>query len=281
MLKSVTRVLGLIGVALFGSGGVALAQAPQSTEEIASCISRNLPQGDELRSIAVITRDRTGAESVIRADVLGRTAPGGLQRTLVSFTKPVELEGSGLLIVERESGRELWMHTPEIGRRRLEPGAQQGQSLFGTGLSYEDLARLLGFVRTETANMRRLADDRIGDRPTYVLESTPAPGSSAYERIITSVDTEFCVPLEIKLYEKLRAAPRKVVTTDSDQIFPVRDIWIPHSVTLWDYRDQKRTVLHVESIMPELTLPDMVFEPETLGKYKPTIDVEITFDPIR
>ncbi len=279
MLPPIPPVLALTACLALVPGGVLLAQAKQP-EEIVACVAGNIPQGDVLRSITLTTRDRVGVESVTRADVFGRHSGSGSRRTLIRIKEPAELEGAAVLILEDPTSTDLWIHAPDLGRRRLVTGTDQAQSLFGTGLSYEDLRQLLGFVRTESERLERLADDWFGDRATYVLESTPEPGTSAYQRIVTSVDKKTCVPLEAKLYEKRGAAPRKVATTDPDQIFRVRSTWIAHTITLFDHRDQKRTVLHIESIMPGLTLPDLAFSPSSLGTVKPRIDVEIRFDPI-
>ncbi len=280
MFRLIPQVLVLVAASALVSGASALAQAERPADEIVSCIAANIPQGDELRSITLTTRDRVGVDRVTQANVFARHLGPGASRTLITMKQPAELAGSAVLVLQDPTNSELWIHVPDVGRRRLQGAAERGQSLFGTGLSYEDLSQLLGFVRSESERVVRLDDDRIGDRATYVLESTPEPGTSAYVRIVTSVDKEMCVPLEAKLYEKIGAAPRKVATTDPEQIFRVRNAWIAHTVTLWDYRDDKRTILRVESVMPDLELPDVAFTPPSLGRVKPRIDVEVSFDPI-
>lgn len=277
MIRSVVQVLGIIGIAALQPGSAALAEAPQSSEKIVSCVAANVPAGDELRSITLKTTDRAGVESTIRADVLGRSASGGLRTTLVMFKGSADLGGAAVLIIESEGGTELWVHARDLGRRRVEVQGQQGQNLFGTGLSYEDLTQLLAFVRTQAGQQRYLGDGRIGDRSIYLLESEPTPGTSAYERILTSVDQETCVPLEMKLYERTGASPRKVLATDPEQIFRVRSTWIAHSATLVDHRDEKRTVLEVESVVPDLELPDEAFTSDGLGNY----ELKIEFDEVK
>ena len=279
MLPLIPPALALTALLALVPGGAASAQVGQS-DEIISCVAGNMPEGDELRSITLTTRDRANVERVTRADVFGRHTGPGSSRTLITITEPAELEGSAVLILEDQASTDLWIHAPDVGRKRLETGTDQAQSLFGTGLSYEDLSQLMGFVRTESERLKRLDDDWVGDRATFVLESTPEPGTSAYERIVTQVDKKTCVPLEAKLYDKAGNAPRKVATTDPDQIFRVHSNWIAHTITLWDHRDQKQTILHIESVMPGLTLPDVAFSPSSLGTVRPRIEVEITFDPI-
>ena len=280
MSKSIIRILGIAGIAALLQAATALAQAEdaRSAEEIVSCVAANILQGDELRSITLVTRDRAGAERKTRAKVFGRRT-SSTSRTRVRFTAPPDLVGSEILVLQEEDSTELWIHSPDLGRRRLETGEAAGQSLFATGLSYEDLMRLMGLVETEAGRVRRLGDGLVVGHATYVLESVPEPGTSAYVRTVTSVDMETCVPLEMKLYERIGSAPRKVIMADRARLSQTRGVWTVRSAILWDHRDETRTVLQVESFMPYADLPDTVFSPEDLGKAEPEIDIEVKFEP--
>ena len=282
MAKLIIRVLGFAGIAALLQAGTALAQAEdaRSADEIVSCVAANIPNGDTLRLITLVTRDRAGAERTTRAMVFGRRTSSTSRRTLVGFTAPPDLVNSGLLVLQEEDNTKIWIHSRDLGRRRLEMGEAAGQSLFGTGLSYEDLMQLMGLAETEAGRVRRLGDDLIVGQATYVLESVPESGTSAYARTVTWVDMETCVPLQMKLYERIGSGPRKVISVDRVRIFQVRGVWILHSAILLDYRDDTQTVLQVESVMPYVELPDIAFSPENLAKYEPKIDIEVKFDPI-
>ncbi len=252
----------------------------ESSAEIVECVAGNIPEGDELRAITLITRDRSGYERTTQANVFGRRTAEKGRRTLVRFSKPEELDGSALLVIEDASRTEVWMHTPDLGRQRLGSGGDTQVNLFGTGMTWEDLVHLLGFVRAEAGNQTRLPDAVVKELAVYVLESRPEPGTSSYERIVTSIDQDTCVPLLVRLHERADAPPLKVLTTDPDQIFPVDGVWVAHSVSLHDYRDGKLTTLHLQSVFRELKVPDVIFNPPDLGKYKPRIELEIAVEPI-
>ncbi len=252
----------------------------ESSAEIVECVSGNIPEGDELRAITLITRDRSGYERTTQANVFGRRTAENGRRTLVRFSKPEELDGSALLVVEDAAGTEIWMHTPDLGRQRIGSGGDTQVNLFGTGMTWEDLVYLLGFVRAEAAKQTRMPDAVVQELPVYVLESRPAPETSAYARIVTSIDQDTCVPLLVRLHERADGPPRKVLTTDPDQIFPVDGVWVAHSVSLYDHRDGKLTTLHLQSVFRELKVPDVMFNPPDLGKYKPRIELDVAVEPI-
>lgn len=275
----------LPAVALAALGLILLVAAgppepTESVEEIVECISSNVPEGDDLRAVTLVTKDRAGAERVVAASVLGRRTPEGGRNLLVTFTRPEELEGSALLLLQTDEGREAWMHTPELGRRKLLTGEGQPQNLFGTGMTYSDFMHLVGLVQTESKNQKLVGGDLIEGLPAYVLESRPLSGGSDYERIVSWVDRDTCVLLKVELYERADGKPRKIITTNPDQIFPVGNVWVAHSMTLDDLRDGKQTTLHLESVFRPAAVPDLVYLPESLGKYKPKIEIEIELVPI-
>ena len=258
--------LGCACVAVLTPSAQAALSAAASPAEVVSCVADNVPKGDDLRAITLISRDRGGIERTTHANVFGRRTPENWRHIVVRFTEPDDLIGSALLLVEDETGVKTWIRTPDVGLRQLVQGGNEQANLFRTGMSYEDFMRLLGFVRSEAKNQQLLADDLFDDRPVFVLESHPEPGTSAYARVVTSVDKETCVPLQIKLYERIGSPPRKIISADADEIFRVGDNWIAHSMVLRDYRDGKRTRLRLVSVFPPVELPTSVFDPEQLHR---------------
>ncbi len=262
VLLAITGTLLLAATAARGESGLGTAEA------VVACVEENVPQGDDLRSITLVTRDRMGAERVTHADVYGRRTAEDYRHLVVRFRQPPDLVGSVLYLEEAELGMKTWIRTPDMGLKEMVQGGEGQSNLFGTGMSYEDFARLLGFVRAESENQQLQGDDIFDERPVYVLESYPEPGTSAYARVVTSVDKKTCVPLQIKLYERVGALPRKIISADAEDIFPVGDIWIAHKMDLRDYRDGKRSTLHVRSVFPPppTPLPAWIFDRDQLQK---------------
>ena len=279
MGKRWIAVLGVSCVSWLVPVGPAPGAEPQTGDEIVACAAANMPKGDDLRSITMITRDRAGAERILRANVFGRRTASGKLRLVVRFTQPEDLEGSSLLISEQDAGTQVVMHTL-FGDKELSGGDQASANLFGTGMSYEDFLYLLGVVRTVASNLQRLDDESIDERPVYVLQTLPDSGSSAYERVVMSVDKKTCVPLEVRAYENHSRGPRKVFTADPSQIFPVGSAYVAHAVELRDERDGKHTDLRIETVNPLPPLPDEFFLPAGLSRYRPKVQVKIELEEI-
>ncbi len=264
----------LLGCAMLGPSAVRAASGLTTAAAVVDCVQANVPMGDDLRSITLITRDRAGGERFTRAEVYARRTAEDYRHMVIRFRQPADLVGSALYLEETELGTKTSIYTPDVGLKELVQGGEGQSSIFGTGMSYEDFAQLLGFVRAESENQKLLVDDIFDERPVYVLESRPKFGTSSYERIVTSVDTKTCVPLQIKLYESYVALPLKIISADADGISPVGDIWMALKMGLRDYRDGKRTTLHISRVFPSTALPPWIFDRQQLHK-EPRIAIDL------
>lgn len=277
---------------LWAGAGLALAAetdasapAEKTVEEIISCVTANTPVGDELRSVRLISSTPNGQE-IKQAQIFQRRAENGDRRVLIRFSEPEELEGSSVLIAVNSGEPEVHFHSPEMRTPRRLTGVEADTGLFGTDLSYEDLLQLQGTALSEADRVERLADDRISEWPVYVLESRPLAAHSAYERIVFSIDRENCVARQATFFEAGRRQPRKVLI--AQEIEQVDEIWLPHRVTIKDYRDQTDTTLLLETMHRNVLPEGIKLNPEELGKFKPKIELvagelkpRVEFEPIK
>ena len=129
-MRVLNRAAGLACVvALAAAGAPAHGQELGSAQEIVSCVSDNVPRGDDLRSIKLVTRDRAGTERTIRANVFGRRTAEGHVRLVVRFSEPADLDDSAMLIVGTDSGPEVTLRTL-YGEKQISAGQQATQALF-------------------------------------------------------------------------------------------------------------------------------------------------------
>ena len=204
-----------LGALIASLAGVATrGWAAGVVEEVVSCVRANLPKGDELRAITLVSRDRAGREQVMQASVFANKTPTGDQRLLLVLSQPEVLRDSSILILRNPSSERFWLHTPQVDRRELTGMARQ-EGLLGTDLSVDDLLQLESVVGVSTKQLTRLADSEVDGRAVYQVESRPPLDSSPYVRVVTSIDREWCVPLRSEFYEVGDAKPRKLLVIES------------------------------------------------------------------
>ena len=249
----------------------AAAPAAESVDDILACMAGNLPSADDLHSLRVATTSRAGQERVTHIDLYGRRGEAGSRSLLLRFSQPPELEGASFLIVEEDGARAFYVHTPALDSRRRLEGTDLGGRLFGTDFTYEDIMRYRGMLGA--GDLQRLDDVEVGGRGAYALEGRPAPGTSAYSRVVTAVDRERCVLLRIEMYEQ-EGQPRKVLTTDPETTLFVNAHWIPQNARLEDLRDGSRTDVALRSVVTALEIPDQMFDPASLGQVRPRLAFE-------
>ena len=246
----------LTGVLMLPLHGHA-TEAEDGVTEVAQCLEKNLPKKTSLQTVEFRARDRVGAERIIRARIYGKLFDDGFRRALIRFTRPADVNGSALLIIEKEGDNDLFLFSPDMGRTRRVTTHMAAGSLFGTDFSYEDFERLQGLANN-TKNERR-PDAVIGDTPVYVLATQPDPNAvSMYEEVVLYVDKRTCVPLKVESYEK-GGRLRKVLEVDPGQITQEHGIWIPRELRIEDKRDQTETRLVIEEIEVDEEIPDRRF----------------------
>jgi hypothetical protein len=263
-------------------GGIAQRSvAAAGVDEVVSCVRANLPKGDELRAITLVSRDRTGRESVMQASVFARKNDSGDRRLLLVLTQPEVLRDSSVLILRTATEERFWLHTPQLGRRELTGMARQ-EGLLGSDISVEDLLQLESTLGASAQTLTRQADASVDGRPVYQVESRPPIDRSPYSRVVTSIDREKCVPLKADFYEAGSNTPRKQLTVPPAFVLKVGNSWVAHRSVLRDLRDETESEILLRSLTEVATLPAVAFSPEDLGKVRPVFETpvpEIRFEP--
>ena len=236
------------------------------TDDVTACVQRNLPHPDSIRAIRFTSRDRVGAKTITAVKMFGRRTADGLRQLFVRFLEPEDIRGTALLFLERESDNEIYFASTELEKPRKITGSGRSANLFGTDISYEDFERLEG-MRPREPSLRQ-ADETIRDRPVYVVETHPE--NSGYERIVSYIDQESCLPLLMKFYDS-GGQQRKELTTNPRANLKHGPVWVPHTALMRDLRDLTTTHLMVDSHEQDDLLPDGIFSVEALQE---TVRVE-------
>ncbi len=243
------------------------AKADEPVAEVQTCIERNIPKTASEQRVEFTAVDRLGGERVSQAKIIGKLFDDGLRRVLLRFTKPLDMRGSSLLMVETVSrSNDMFVYSPELRKVRRVTAEGVSGALFGTDFSHEDFE--LWQQPNQPGSQERLPDARIGEREVYVLATRPdADSDSTYERIVSYVDRETCVVLKMECYEAGDRL-RKVLTASPGTIIEAGGIHVASELTMQDLRDETLTNVVVDDLAVDREIDDKEFTVSSLPQHR-------------
>lgn len=235
---------------------VAAAETP---EEILQCVRRNEPERTSVLTVLLRSTDRIGGITESKASLYWRKNEEKLSDLAMCFFDPPDMRGAALLIDEQPAERssDTFLYLPELQRVRRVNRGMSGGSLFGTDFSYEDFERVYGLVRD--GRIERLPDAKLEGRTVWVVVGHPsAESESAYERVVSHVDAQTCVPLKVEFFEAGERL-RKRLVADPQTILEEGHVRVPRSIVMHDLRDQTSSELVVERLEVDREIPAATF----------------------
>ena len=256
-LNAVIRALACLGA------GLLIGSAAQADEAGLALAQRVYDRADGKDASSVVTMSliAEGREARERSMVLYRaSATDGEVSTLIRFTEPADIAGTGLLTLDAADGESnQWIYLPAMQRVRRVDSNRKGGRFVNSDYYFEDLRD-----RKPTMDTHRvIGQETIAGVACEVLESVPVEaGNSVYLRRVSWIDPVRLLPLRVDFFEKDAEQPSKrleVVVRDQ-----VQGYWTVMDSTLSDLRSGHRTRLVVERIAYDRGLPARLFSSKAL-----------------
>ncbi|MBP7469292.1 MAG: outer membrane lipoprotein-sorting protein [Thauera sp.] len=255
--NAVVRALACLGA------GLLIGSAAQADEAGLALAQRVYDRADGKDASSVVTMSliAEGREARERSMVLYRaSATDGEVSTLIRFTGPADIAGTGLLTLDEADGESnQWIYLPAMQRVRRVDSNRKGGRFVNSDYYFEDLRD-----RKPTMDTHRvIGQETIAGVACDVLESVPVEaGNSVYLRRVSWIDPASLLPLRVDFFEKDAEQPSKrleVVVRDQ-----VQGYWTVMDSTMSDLRSGHRTRLVVERIAYDRGLPTRLFSSKAL-----------------
>jgi hypothetical protein len=249
-------------ISLFAAPLAAVASL-STVDEISQCVRDNMPNKSSSQTIVLRSINRVGDVAESSATIFWQQDDDGFSKVLLRFIKPLDMRDSGVLMLEK-AGRspDTFLYLPSTKMVRRVSSRAASSSLFGTDFSYEDFSRLVGMAGDSAKE--RGEDTEIAGRPAYVVSATPTPESgSSYEKVISFIDQETCVPLRMESYED-GGKLRKRLTADVSTLSREGSSWVSLNQTMEDLRDQTRTEVVIKTIDTDAKIHRKMFSTREL-----------------
>jgi hypothetical protein len=185
----------------------------------------------------------------------------GLLSSLVRFSAPEDLAGTAFLMREQAGGpSEQYVYLSGLKRTRRIAGREREGSFVGSDFTYADMQR----IDPKHTRNTRLPDEKLGDTPTFVIESAIAAESgSPYSKMVTWVRKQDFLAVRTRFFDK----QGKLVKTLYAR--KVRDI--EGKPVVVEARMQSEnghaTELVIESMERKEDLDDAMFTPAALERF--------------
>lgn len=177
----------------------------------------------------------------------GRPVDG--DRTLLRFTYPTDIKGTGFLVWEHPAGEdERFLYLPSLGRVRRIAGNETQESFVGSDFTYEDI----GGRQLDDYTYRVL--DTPGDagvwtapdgsrHPIYALESKSRSPNARFPRVVSLVRQDNLIVVRAEIHNKRDELQKTYIAT---RVEKVDGYWTVLAMTMADGLDRTRTELVVD-----------------------------------
>lgn len=217
--------------------------------------------GEDASSVVMMALTEEGRSPRERSMVLyRRNGAEGEVSTLIRFTAPADIEGTGLLTLDAADGESRQsIYLPALQRVRRVDSKRKGGRFVNSDYYFEDLRD-----RKPAMDVHRIVGrEPIDGVACEVLESVPVEaGNSVYLRRVSWIDPASLLPLRIDFYEKDPAQPAKRLTVSARE--QIQGYWTVTDSTMTDLRSGHRTRLKVERIVYDRSLPERLFSSRAL-----------------
>jgi hypothetical protein len=188
----------------------------------------------------------------------GRPVPG--DRTLVRFSYPNDIKGTGFLVWEHPGADdERFLYLPSLGRVRRIAASEAQESFVGSDFTYEDIGgrQLEDYTYRLIEDAGRTTAWKAPDGAThqvYTLESRSRAENARYPRVVSLVRQDNFIVVRAEIYNR-RGEVQK--TFEAVKVEKVGAYWTTLEMRITDALQRTRTELILEKVEYDVGLaPD-------------------------
>ncbi len=244
------------------AGSAARAAAPAASEIIGKVLDAD-PWGLAGAEVdaRVIKRDKRNSTEELAFHAISRKYAPPLAKSLVRFSAPADLAGSGFLQTQKDKGDdERYLYLPELKRARRIAGSLRANAFMGTDFSFADMDRR--DLRDGASTVK--GEEKIGKYACWIVETTPLKkGDSEYGRIVMWVREDNFVPLRMQMFDKAQVLLKTLTT---EEVRRVGGTWFITRSKMVNHREQHQTELTLTKVQPKNDVPEDQFTVRNLEK---------------
>ncbi len=234
------------------------AQAQPSGPDLARLVHDRYV-GDDAVSRQVMELIPARGQKRVRELTIHGADRDGVRKTLIRFTAPANINGTGFLSIEDDQGNtEQFLYLPALNRTRRIVAGQKGRSFVNTDFTYEDMERR----PVEDSEHAVTGEESLGGMACWILESRPKPGTdSQYSMVRAWVAQDMRLALRVDFFAEGKEPVKRYSV---QQLENIQDIWTETKVVMEDLHSGHQTVLETAEIQYNTGIPDSAFTQQAL-----------------
>jgi len=198
----------------------------------------------EHQSLKIFSRSGAAKERQLVRNVL--TGPGDLDKLLIRFEAPRDVENTALLTWEAKDGDDdQWLYLPSVRKPKRIAASGKKNRFMGTDFAYEDLRHEALAVHAYTL----VATEALDGADCWVIEATPATereaADSGYRRRKIWIRKDTYLTVKREFYDKQNRLEK--VELHRRLVNVAGSVWRADEVEMQDVQAGTRTVVTVTS----------------------------------
>jgi hypothetical protein len=253
-------------------------QIPSGTPEVRGAwVARRLDERETGRDMRMVMRMRLyDHQGRVRERALtllaikggpGRPVPGN--RTLIRFTAPADIRGTGFLVWEQPGADdERFLFLPSLGRVRRIAASETQESFVGSDFTYEDIGgrQLDDYTYTLLDDSSSWTAPGGAVVPAYRLESRHKDRAARFPRVVSLVRKDAFVVVRAEIHNRRDEVQK---TFDAKRMEQVHGYWTVMDMAMTDDTERTRTELTVEQVAYDVGLKPDDFSRRELERASP------------
>lgn len=219
------------------------------------------PDGKDATSLVSMSLQAKGRAPRERKMLVYRLdKKAGEVASLIRFLEPADIEGTGLLTLDKADGdSNQWVYLPAMERVRKIDSGRKGGSFVNSDYFYEDLRDR----KVAQDEHRVIGKETIAGVECDILESIPVEaGNSVYTKRLSWIDPISALPMQVEFFGRNQAQPDKRLQILKRE--KVRGYWTALDSVMSNLKTGHQTRLTVEKMLYDRRLPAKLFSTQTL-----------------
>lgn len=186
----------------------------------------------------------------------------GARSTLLRFTSPADIQGTGFLAIEDGRGETAqFLYLPALNRTRRIVAGQKSRSFVNTDFTFEDMERR----PVDDSEHVIVGEELLNNVQCWVMESRPKAGTdSQYTSVRTWVARDMLLPLRADFFAGDQEPAKRYAVLRLENI---QNIWTETKVVMEDLRSGHQTTLETTEIRYNTGLSESIFTQQALERW--------------